>query len=67
MTVKKIMNNFDLVGEVECVWKIQAICGEGPLWIDKESYAEKSIFFLDIDGQMLHSYKESTCEKLSWE
>ena len=47
MTVKEIMNNFDLVGEVECVWKIQAICGEGPLWIDKESYAEKSIFFLE--------------------
>ena len=66
MTVKEIMNNFDLVGEVECVWKIQAICGEGPLWIDKESYAEQSIYFLDIDGQMLHSYKESTCEKHSW-
>ncbi len=59
------MNNFDLEGDVESVWKIQAICGEGPLWIDKESYAEQSIYFLDIDGQMLHSSKESTCEKHS--
>jgi len=28
------MQNFDLVGEVECVWEVQAICGEGPLWIE---------------------------------
>jgi hypothetical protein len=31
------MQNFDLVGEVECVWEVQAICGEGPLWIESES------------------------------
>ena len=33
------MQNFDLVGEVECVWKVQAICGEGPLWIESEPAA----------------------------
>ena len=61
------MQNFDLVGEVECVWEVQAICGEGPLWIESESYAEQSLFFVDIDGQMLHCYKESTGERRSWE
>ena len=61
------MQNFNLVGEVECVWKVQAICGEGPLWIESESYAEQSLFFVDIDGQKLHCYKESTGERRSWE
>jgi|GEM_PF-4402356 len=33
------MQNFNLVGEVECVWKVQAICGEGPLWIESDPAA----------------------------
>ena len=40
------MNNFDLVGELECVWEIQATCGEGPVWIE----SEQSLYFVDIDG-----------------
>ena len=31
------MTDFDLVGELECIWEVQAICGEGPLWIKAES------------------------------
>jgi len=27
------MTDFDLVGDLECIWEVQAICGEGPLWI----------------------------------
>ncbi len=30
------MTDFDLVGELECVWEVRAICGEGPLWIEAE-------------------------------
>ena len=44
------MTDFDLVGELECIWEVQAICGEGPLWIE----AEQSLYFVDIDGQKLH-------------
>ena len=48
------MTDFDLVGELECVWEVQAICGEGPLWVE----SEQSLYFLDIDGQKLHCYEE---------
>ena len=27
------MTDFDLVGELECIWEVRATCGEGPLWI----------------------------------
>ena len=58
-----MMNNFDLVGEVECVWEIQTTCGEGPLWIE----SEQSLIFVDIDGQSLHCYEENSELKRSWE
>ena len=50
------MTDFDLVGELECVWEVQAICGEGPLWIE----ADQSLYFVDIDDQKLHCYKETS-------
>ena len=50
------MTHFDLVGELECVWEVQAICGEGPLWIE----ADQTFYFVDIDGQKLHCYEEKS-------
>ena len=44
------MTNFELAGELECVWQVRATCGEGPLWIE----AEQSLYFVDIDGKTLH-------------
>ena len=56
------MNNFDLVGELECVWEIQATCGEGPVWIE----SEQSLYFVDIDGQNLHCFREKNSSSQSW-
>ena len=50
------MTDFDLVGELECIWEVRATCGEGPLWIE----AEQSLYFVDIDGQKLHCYEETS-------
>jgi len=57
------MTDFDLVGELECIWEVQAICGEGPLWIE----AEQSLYFVDIDGQKLHCYEETSNARRSLE
>ncbi len=56
------MNNFDLVGEFECVWQLQAVCGEGPVWIE----SEQSLYFVDIDGQKLHCFNENNGSRQSW-
>jgi len=56
------MNNFNLVGELECVWDLQATCGEGPVWIE----SEQSLYFVDIDGQKLHCFREEKGSKQSW-
>ena len=56
------MNNFDLVGELECGWEIQATCGEGPVWIE----SEQSLYFVDIDGQKLHCFREENSSSQSW-
>ena len=57
------MTDFDLVGELECTWEVQAICGEGPLWIE----ADQSLYFVDIDGQKLHCYGETSNDRRSLE
>ena len=57
------MTNFDLAGELECVWQVRATCGEGPLWIE----AEQSLYFVDIDGKTMHCYGEKTGSLRSWE
>lgn len=57
------MTDFDLVGELECIWEVQAICGEGPLWIK----ADQSLYFVDIDGQKLHCYEETSNARRSLE
>ena len=54
---------FDLVGQLECVWETQAICGEGPLWIE----SEQALYFLDIDGQKLHRYSAGAKTRRTWE
>ena len=42
-----LMGSFDLVGKLECVWKVGATCGEGPIWID----AEQSLILLILMGK----------------
>ena len=48
-----MMTNFELAGELECVWQVRATCGEGPLWIE----AEQSLYFVDIAGKTMHCYR----------
>ena len=55
------MDNFDLVGKLECVWQVGAICGEGPIWIE----SEQSLYFVDIDGKKLHCYNAESEVKRS--
>ena len=57
------MVNFEIVGKLECVWQVGAICGEGPIWIE----SEQSLYFVDIDGKKLHCYQENTGIKRTWE
>ena len=56
------MVNFNLAGELECVWEVQATCGEGPLWVE----SEKSLYFVDIDGKKLHCFNEENGSRKSW-
>ena len=56
------MNNFSLVGELDCVWEVQAKCGEGPVWVE----SEQSLYFVDIDGQKLHCLRDENSSSQSW-
>ncbi len=57
------MTDFVLVLELECSWDVRATGGEGPLWIE----AEQSLYFVDIDGQKLHCYEETSNARRSLE
>ena len=48
---------------VECVWDLGAVLGEGPMW----SAAEGTLWFVDIKGNRIHAFTESTGEKRSFE
>jgi len=42
--------------EVECVWPVAALLGEGPMWSDVEG----TLWFVDIKGCRIHAYDERT-------
>jgi xylono-1,5-lactonase len=44
------------MSDVECVWPVGAVLGEGPLW----SPAERALWFVDIKGQRIHTFFEAT-------
>lgn len=45
--------------EVECVWSVGAVLGEGPLW----SRAESALWFVDIKGQAIHRFHPASGEQ----
>jgi xylono-1,5-lactonase len=50
------------MSEVECVWPIGAVLGEGPLW----SAAEQALWFVDIKAPAIHRYHPASDDRRSW-
>ncbi len=50
------------MSDVECVWPVGAILGEGPVW----SAAERAIWFVDIKAPAIHRFDPATGAKQSW-
>lgn len=48
--------------DVECVWPVEAILGEGPVW----SAAERAVWFVDIKAPAIHRFDPATGAKRSW-
>ena len=49
--------------EVECVWPVAAVLGEGPVW----SAADGRLWFVDIKGNRIHCFEEATRATLSFD
>lgn len=45
-----------------CVWQIDAILGEGPIWV----VGEQALFWVDIVGQLVHRYSPGDGARRSW-
>jgi xylono-1,5-lactonase len=50
------------MSEVECVWPVGAVLGEGPVW----SAAEQAVWFVDIKAPAIHRFHPASGEKRSW-
>jgi xylono-1,5-lactonase len=48
--------------DVECVWPVGAILGEGPVW----SAAEQAVWFVDIKAPAIHRLHPASGEKHTW-
>jgi sugar lactone lactonase YvrE len=48
--------------DVECVWPVEAVLGEGPVW----SAAEQAVWFVDIKAPAIHRYHPASGERRSW-
>jgi xylono-1,5-lactonase len=48
--------------DVECVWPVGAILGEGPVW----SAAEQALWFVDIKAPAIHRFHPGSGAQQSW-
>jgi len=48
--------------DVECVWPVGAILGEGPVW----SAADQSLWFVDIKAPAIHRFDPATGARQTW-
>ena len=50
------------MSDVQCVWEIPAILGEGPLWVE----AENAVYWVDIFSSRVHRYALADGAKTTW-
>ncbi len=50
------------MSEVQLVWQIPAILGEGPVWVE----AENAVYWVDIFSKKVHRYALADGEKTTW-
>jgi xylono-1,5-lactonase len=50
------------MSEVECVWPVGAVLGEGPVW----SASERAVWFVDIKAPAIHRFDTVTGDRRSW-
>jgi sugar lactone lactonase YvrE len=50
------------MSDVECVWPVGAILGEGPMW----SAAEQAVWFVDIKAPAIHRFHPASGAQRSW-
>jgi len=48
--------------EVECVWPVAAVLGEGPVW----SASERALWFVDIKAPAIHRFDTVNGDQRSW-
>ena len=47
----------------ECIWKLDAELGEGPIWIEQEA----AVYFVDIKGHKIHRSSVTGQQTQSWD
>jgi D-xylonolactonase len=57
------MNTRQMPADVECVWALGALLGEGPVW----SAAENCLWFVDIKQHKIHRFDPATRSAHSWD
>ena len=50
------------MSDVECVWPVGAILGEGPSW----SVTERALWFVDIKAPAIHRFDPASGDKKTW-
>jgi D-xylonolactonase len=50
------------MSDVECVWPVGAVLGEGPVW----SAIERAVWFVDIKAPAIHRFRPDSGEQRTW-
>ena len=50
------------MSEIECVWPVGAVLGEGPVW----SAAERAVWFVDIKAPAIHRFDPESGTRHTW-
>jgi len=50
------------MSEIECVWPVGAVLGEGPVW----SASERAVWFVDIKAPAIHRFDPASGDQRSW-